>query len=200
MRSFAGGLGVRCNHCHVGGSPNDLNGMDFAADDKKEKATARTMMGMVAEINGTWIPKTGIDRPIQVSCVTCHHGVQRPETLENITRREYEKGGVDAAKANYLALKEKYYGTAAYDFTSRTLNGVAEWLAEDEQDNDDALAMMQFSIEQEPDAAYSYNLLARIQAAAGRKEEALASLRKAIELNPEDRWSKRLLEQMQAEK
>src|SRR6185503_1734772 len=37
MRGFSGGLGVRCNFCHVGGTETDLTGMKFASDDKKEK-------------------------------------------------------------------------------------------------------------------------------------------------------------------
>jgi hypothetical protein len=36
MRSFAMGLGVRCQHCHVykGDNPDDLNTFDFANDEK----------------------------------------------------------------------------------------------------------------------------------------------------------------------
>ena len=45
MRGFAGALGVRCTHCHVG--PDDLQGMDFATDEKESKKIARTMLRMV---------------------------------------------------------------------------------------------------------------------------------------------------------
>jgi tetratricopeptide (TPR) repeat protein len=200
MRGFAGGLGVRCNHCHVGESPNDLKGMDFASDDKKEKGIARAMLTMVGEINGTLIPKTGIENPIQVKCATCHHGVEHPETLADISKREFAKGGVDSVKTEYLALKEKYYGADAYNFKSPTLNSLAEWLAEEQDNPEAAIAIMQFNIEQEPNVAYSYNLLGRIQAAAGKKDDAIASLKKAIELNPEDKWSAKVLEQLQAGK
>lgn len=200
MRGFASGLGVRCHHCHVGKPDGSLEGMNFASDDKKEKKIARAMMAMVKEINGALIPKTGIENPVQVKCVTCHHGVHRPESIEDITKREFSEAGLDSAKANYLSLKEKYYGKDSYNFTSGPLNAVAEWLAEEKKDPDAAVAIMKFNIEQYPDIAYSYNLLGRIQAGAGKKDEAIASLTKAIELDPEDKWSARILEKLKAEK
>lgn len=199
MRSFAGGLGVRCNHCHVGESPTDLKGMDFASNEKEEKRIARAMMGMVSEINGTLIPKAGIENPIEVSCMTCHHGVPRPVSLAELTKQEYDEGGVTAALENYRELKDKYYGSASYDFTSRTLSEVAEWLAQEREHPDDAIAIMQFAIEENPDVAYGYTLLGRIQAGAGKKDEAIRSLEKAMELDPEDRWTARLLERIRSE-
>ena len=33
MRGFAGALGVRCKHCHVGENPDSFEGYDFASDD-----------------------------------------------------------------------------------------------------------------------------------------------------------------------
>jgi tetratricopeptide (TPR) repeat protein len=200
MRGFAGDLGVRCNHCHVGSASGDLREMHFAADDKKEKATARVMLAMVTEINGSLIPRAGIEKPLQVKCGTCHHGVNRPQSITDVTKTEFEKGGVDAATANYLALKEKYYGADAYNFKPEPLNAVAEWLSEDKKDNDAAIAIMQFNIEQNPGVAYCYNLLGRIQAGAGQKDAAIASLKKAIELDPEDKWSKGILEKLQTKK
>ncbi len=155
------------------------------------------MMAMVGEINGTLIPKTGIENPIQVKCATCHHGVPHPQPIADITKMEFEKGGVDSVRTKYLALKEKYYGSDAYNFKPGPLNAVAEWLAEEKNDNDAAIAIMEFNIEQNPDVAYCYNLLGRIQAGAGKKDEAIASLKKAIELDPEDKWSAGILEKLQ---
>src|SRR5919201_3526 len=51
MRNFAGGLGVRCNFCHVGQEGQPLSSFDFAKDEKRTKLTARQMMRMVAEVN-----------------------------------------------------------------------------------------------------------------------------------------------------
>ena len=199
MRGFSGALGVRCTHCHVGGTAADLTGMKFESDDKKQKKVARAMMAMVQKINGSLMKKTKIEDPIQVKCVTCHHGVARPEPLVDILKRDFEKGGADSAKADYLALKAKHYGAAAYDFKPRTLNEVAEWLSNVKKDDAAAIAIMQFSIEQDPGVASSYNLLGRIQAGKGDKPAAMASLKKAIELDPNDKQSARLLEKLQAE-
>ena len=198
MRDIAGGLGVHCDYCHVG--PPDLTGMDFASDEKTEKRVARAMLAMVGQINGTLIPKAGIDKPTQVKRVTCHRGVQKPETLADLLKAKITATGVDSAKAEYLALKKTYYGSGAYNFTPPTLNEVAEWLANDRNDNDAAIAIMQFSIEQDPGVAYSYNLLGRIQMGKNANEEAIASFKKAIELDPNDKWSARLLARLQAGK
>jgi hypothetical protein len=199
MRSFAAGLGVRCNHCHVGEPSGDLRGMDFASDEKTEKGIARGMMAMVSEINGSLIPKTNIENPAQVNCMTCHHGVTRPVSLVQLMKEEYEERGVAAAVDNYRALKDKYYGSASYDFTSRTLGEVAEWLAQERESPDDAIAIAEFLLEQDPNDASSYALLGRILAGAGRKEDAIRNLEKAMELNPDDRWTARLLERVRTE-
>src|SRR5688500_6532353 len=50
MRGFTRGLGVRCQHCHVG-EGNDLSKFDFASDAKPTKEIARRMMLMSTDIN-----------------------------------------------------------------------------------------------------------------------------------------------------
>jgi hypothetical protein len=83
MRTFALGLGVRCQHCHVykGDDPNDLSTFDFASDEKTPKATARTMMRMTYAINAEHLK--GIGEPAKpgaskVTCYTCHRGDKLP--------------------------------------------------------------------------------------------------------------------------
>jgi tetratricopeptide (TPR) repeat protein len=120
--------------------------------------------------------------------------------MVDIAKREFEKGGVDSVRASYLTMKETYYGGDAYNFKPGTLNEIAEWLADEKNDNDAAIAVMKLNIEQAPDVAYSYNLLGRIQAGAGRNQEAIESLKKAIELNPDDKWARRILDRLQAGK
>src|SRR5215467_6111461 len=46
MRGFAFALGTRCDHCHTERKAPE-KGLDFAADDKDAKKTARTMLEMV---------------------------------------------------------------------------------------------------------------------------------------------------------
>ena len=82
MRSFAQGLGVRCEHCHVG-EGNDLSKFDFAADTKLPKATARKMLRMMTTINDELL--AGVGEPPEpgarkVTCYTCHHGSTKPLT------------------------------------------------------------------------------------------------------------------------
>lgn len=85
MKSFAQGLGVRCEHCHVG-EGNDLSKFDFAADTKAPKATARRMIHMVNQLNDLVVglkvspgtPATSV--PPQITCYTCHRGEKKPQT------------------------------------------------------------------------------------------------------------------------
>lgn len=83
MRSFARGLGVRCQHCHVGEEGEALETFDFASDAKPTKATARAMITMVTAINGQYLKDVGHDPAggsPKVTCYTCHRGETHPAT------------------------------------------------------------------------------------------------------------------------
>ncbi len=63
------GLGRDCGDCHIAG--------DYASDSLARKKTARTMMGVVNDINATLLPRMGPGRggaPRAISCITCHRG------------------------------------------------------------------------------------------------------------------------------
>lgn len=97
MRAFTRGLGVRCEHCHVG-EGSDLSKFDFASDAKPTKEIARKMLTMVMEINSKHLAGVGEPpasavagapaaagaqpaRPAQkVTCYTCHRGTLKPLT------------------------------------------------------------------------------------------------------------------------
>jgi Photosynthetic reaction centre cytochrome C subunit len=84
MRSFAQGLGVRCQYCHVfkGTNPDDLATFDFASDEKEHKKTARVMLSMVMGIN-EHLASVGDPAPageLKVTCYTCHRGEEHPLT------------------------------------------------------------------------------------------------------------------------
>jgi hypothetical protein len=83
MKGFAQGLGVRCEHCHVG-EGNDLSKFDFAADTKPAKATARKMIRMAAALNAevaTIVPPAAdASAAARVTCFTCHRGAAKPLT------------------------------------------------------------------------------------------------------------------------
>jgi len=86
MKGFAMGLGVRCEHCHVG-EGDDLSKFDFAADTKPMKATARKMIRMQMALNEQVIalnvpPAEGATPTAgpKVTCFTCHRGEKKPKT------------------------------------------------------------------------------------------------------------------------
>jgi hypothetical protein len=82
MKGFAQGLGVRCEHCHVG-EGNDLSKFDFAADTKPAKATARKMIRMASTLNAqvaTIVPPGADAAAARVTCFTCHRGAAKPPT------------------------------------------------------------------------------------------------------------------------
>ncbi len=186
MRSMAGGLGLRCNGCHVGEDPNSLEGYDFASDEKPIKQTARVMLGIVEEINGKLLPKIGKDAAelAEVRCRTCHHGQQRPQGLRDVLTTALEEGGKDAAIAKYRELRERYYGRDTFDFGEWQLLGLAERLAKAEQVAD-AYAFVQLNLEYFPDFGMSYVFLGQYHSKKGETEQAITSFEKAIELVPE---------------
>ncbi len=196
MRGFAGGLGVRCNHCHVGDDPDTLEGYDFASDEKETKRIARVMLAMTREINGTHLPATGRSELTEVTCATCHRGVLKPQRLSDLILATIDEGGVEAGVGQYRDLRESHYGDSAYDFSGRTLNRVAETLAAQKGDLGGAMTIIQLNLEYEPDSPFTLSLRARILARAGDREAAIAALERAIAANPDVDWLPRQLEEL----
>lgn len=77
MKGFAQGLGVRCQHCHVGSEGQPLAQFDFVADAQPAKLVARRMMRLVQTINST-LAADGAGPAARVTCYTCHRGSARP--------------------------------------------------------------------------------------------------------------------------
>src|SRR5262245_17581627 len=65
---------------------------------------------------------------VSVKCVTCHHGVAQPRTLQDVLANTYQSGGIDSAVARYQALRDRYYGQFAYDFGEVPLVDVSNQL------------------------------------------------------------------------
>jgi photosynthetic reaction center cytochrome c subunit len=65
MQFIAASLGVECEYCHVEHA--------FDKDDKKQKVTARKMMGMMMAIN-----KENFEGHREVTCYSCHRGSSSP--------------------------------------------------------------------------------------------------------------------------
>lgn len=181
MRAFTAALGVRCSYCHVGEEGQPLATYDFAKDDKRAKLVARVMLDMVAHINTEHladVPERSRP-PVVVRCETCHHGLAKPERLQDALARVLADSGVDAAARRYGALRERYYGSGAYDFRENTLNEMGRQLIRGGKAGD-ALALLRLNAERFPDAGMPLFLIGEAQASQGDTAAAIASIRAAI--------------------
>jgi tetratricopeptide (TPR) repeat protein len=197
MRGFAFALNVRCPYCHV--QKADMK-MDFPADDKDQKKTARVMLQMVAIINRDYLSKIGKETPVRVECVTCHHGLTQPRTLNAVLAETIEREGIDAAIKQYHDVRTQYYGTGQYDFGETSLNQLAESLLAKGK-NKDAVAIMEMHFAaNNPTSVWSYNVLAMSHQANGEIEKAKADYSKVFELHPDDSWAKQQLDALSSRK
>jgi len=182
MRNFAGGLGVRCQFCHVGQEGQPLAQFDFAKDEKRTKLTARQMMRMVEEINrrlDTLPEHAQMTSHVEVTCQTCHRGVSRPMGLEQLIQETAQTSGADSATRAYRALRERYYGRAAYDFGEPTLDIAAFRLARAGK-FDEAFAILKLNEEQFPTSSNLSTFRANINLLKGDTAAAVASFREAV--------------------
>jgi hypothetical protein len=192
MRGFSFSLGVRCTHCHV----EQGEKMDFASDAKKEKDVARTMLKMVGNINHEYIDKLGKESPTQVQCVTCHHGLARPRTINAVMADTMERKDLSAAIAEYKDLRKQYYGSGAYDFSETPLNILTEALLKQKK-NRNAVAVMEMNVEYNTSpSGWTSHLLAMAHIANGDSDKAKADLDKILQANPNDKWAKEQKEQL----
>jgi tetratricopeptide (TPR) repeat protein len=193
MRGFSFSVGARCVDCHVGKDTPSLEGVNFTADDKETKKTARQMLRMVAAINNDFVPNG------RVECGTCHHGLRKPRTLQAALTEELEKKDLAAAIALYRDLKKQYYGGAQYDFSETGLNLLAESLGR-QRKTKEAAAFMELNAESTALTGWGKNLLAMAHKANGETDKAIADFQKIVDANPNDAWAKQQLEQLKGAK
>jgi hypothetical protein len=180
MRNITGALGVRCQFCHVGEEGMPLERFDFASDQKRNKQVARQMMHMVQEINRRLdtIPSPPVSR-VQVSCGTCHRGVSRPVPLNQLMSEATLAFGADSAIRSYRALRDRYYGRDAYDFSEFSLNSAALRVARENRP-DDALALLRLNEELYPRSSAVHVFRGNISLIRGDTTAAAESFREAI--------------------
>jgi tetratricopeptide (TPR) repeat protein len=156
MGGFTRALGVRCIHCHVGEEGKPFKPGAFALDDKPTKLKARAMMRMVQDLNDKYLADLDhrSDPPIRVECFTCHHGVAQPRTLQGNLEIAYQEGGLDSTVARYNHLRDRYYGSAAYDFGEVPLSDVADSLRRGGHD-DDATKLLSLNVELNPKSSFA---------------------------------------------
>jgi hypothetical protein len=211
MRQFALALGVRCEHCHAeapaaadaapaggrggrGGGPQ----LDYSLDDKETKRVAREMMKMVNDINGKYLPTTGrtFTDLTRVTCETCHHGLARPRTLRAALSEAVEAKGADSAIALYRALRLRYYGAAAYDFSEQTLNEAGNQIAQVPANRQAGIAILKLNLEFFPQSVPTLVNLANISVAAGDTAGAVDALNKGLAIQPENNQLRNLLQRI----
>jgi hypothetical protein len=182
MRNITSALGVRCQFCHVGEEGMPLERFDFAKDEKPTKLVARQMMSMVEEINRRLdtIPDHGHHGPrLQVTCLTCHRGINRPEPLESVIQDAALAGGADSATRVYRALRERYYGRAAYDFGEPSLSIAAFRLGRAGK-FDEAFALLRLNEELFPGSSGMYVFRGNINLMRGDTTAAADAFREAV--------------------
>ncbi len=220
MQQYARALGVQCTYCHVQNTPPPLSveelaaqaaanpaagrgrgrgqpgpQMDFAADDKRQKRTARLMIALVNDLNAriAALPPHGTAAsPTRVQCATCHRGVPNPQLLGDLLNQTMTGKGEAAAMATYRELRQKYLGTEAYDFGEHVLLDLGrQSLATAKPD--DALAWLQLNVEFFPKSVDSYLALSQVHERKRDAASAVKDLEKALELDPQNAAAKRQL-------
>jgi hypothetical protein len=180
MRNFAGGLGVRCQFCHVGEEGMPLERFDFASDEKRTKLVARQMMRMLQEINRRLDTIPGrTTSGLEVSCATCHRGVSRPVPLNILIADAAIATGADSAIRAYRALRQRYYGRDAYDFSEFSLNSAALRVGRASR-YEDAFALLRLNEEIFPASSSTHLFRGNINLLRGDTTAAVVAFREAI--------------------
>ena len=201
MFGYSGALGVRCEYCHVGDDTRRPPQMDFASDMMTTKKAAREMITLTASINNRIndIFKKAEDAPTEVTCITCHRGVPKPERLENLLWKDYQAGGLEKAKDHYMELRLQFYGSFAYDFREESLIRVAEKCAE-EKKLDDAISILTINAGYFPDSPRTMTALASVFLQNQKADTAKSLLNKVLSIDPNNWQAKRLMQNLEMKK
>ncbi len=195
MRGWTGALGVRCTYCHVG--PDNLEGMNFASDEKREKRVAREMLRMSQRITKSIGALPAGNAPSEeVTCYTCHRGMSRPpQDIRELLTATEKTHGVSAALERYRELRKEHFGTGHYDFSASALNNTARRLQEAGR-VEPARAVLELNLQYYPDTASVHSAFGLLYLTSGDKEKARAAFTKALGLDPADPMARSGLEDL----
>ncbi len=132
---------------------------------------------------------------VALTCMTCHHGLTRPETLDTVVERVLRAEGPEAAVRTYKELRSKYLDRGSYDFSERSMNTLAERLMREKRSRD-ALLLLEASATFNPDAAWQQHLLGEALLAEGDRTRARAVFARALALNPQNDMTRKRLEEL----
>jgi tetratricopeptide (TPR) repeat protein len=156
------------------------------------------MLQLVDERNEEILPEM-LDRDAPatpVQCVTCHHGLNKPQTLQMVLWDAIETEGPDAAVDLYAELREDYFGLGAYDFGEWEMNELARKLGA-VGIADAAIAMLLVNEEHHPESPSIQYMLGELYEKTGDREAAMARYERTLEILPEHRGAKARLEALQ---
>lgn len=124
-----------------------------------------------------------------VSCYTCHRGMAKPpRNIRVELGSAMALEGLDGALARYRQLREQYFGSGRYDFSERSLFGMAQRLLESDSP-EDALTVLEMGVEFYPESADLRAGMAMAWVAAGDLDEARAAIDAALALDPDSRMA-----------
>lgn len=200
MTGFTRALGVRCAHCHVGEEGKPLDTFDFASDKNPKKDVARGMWKMLGKVKKDLasIEPAKAER-VNVGCATCHHGRPLPMTLAEELTRVYGAAGADSAIAHYRGLRDRFYGSASYDFREASLVEVAD-AALGKKDPRGAIAILNVDAEFYPESGLVHEAMGEAYLAAADTAQAIVHYEKAVSLEPRNMGAKKVLEALKGGK
>jgi tetratricopeptide (TPR) repeat protein len=195
MRGFSFALNVRCQHCHSGGDGVSFAGVNFAADDKDAKKSARFMLKMVNQLNTQTLAglEKRSDPPVRVVCVTCHRGSALPKTLEMVLAEVIARDGIPAAVQRYRDLRANTMTFGRYDFGEWSMNELARRLAV-AGDTAASIAMLELNLEFNPESTSIDAFLGELHEKRGEKDKAIARYERALAKTPNNPELRRRLE------
>jgi hypothetical protein len=203
MRGFTASLGVRCTYCHIeregaggggGGGGGGLN-LNFASDSLANKRKARWMLHMTDSLNTRLASLPARDNPpTDVNCMTCHRGMSKPTTIQQVILATLQRQGVDSAIARYRMLRNEM-ASGRFDFREQPVTDVAENLSAEGR-HDDAIRLLQMLQEFYPNSVNIDLQLAETYIAKGDRDAGIARLRAVLAKNPNDRRAQQRLQQL----
>ena len=181
MRGWVGAVGGgTCSYCHMVSDGLDQPTDNFASDEKATKRKARIMLEMVNRINTTTLPSLPDRRTphVEVTCRTCHGGINRPEAIEDVVWAALEDEGIEAATARYRELRERHLGSRAYDFSATPMNTLARRLGKDRAA--EAARFLELNVELLPPYLPTLLLLGNMHEANDDRDSALSVYRSIL--------------------
>lgn len=197
MKSYTRALGVRCEYCHVGAPGASMAEIDFVSDEKPAKETTRLMIRMTRDINQRYLEGLG-EGALQVSCLTCHRGQARPQTLEQVLAETLTAKGLEETLATYRRLHTENQGSGSFDFRAKSVDRLARNLIGEKQ-LDAARALLELNLEYHPEEANTHFLLGEVLLKQGDHSKAAASYRQALKFDPENVSAQLRLEELSKE-